>query len=482
MRLLVILLGTALYMSAVWCDESEVLVEAGSRAVLPCVTGSPHQIPVTVHWVKIIGRNQNTVWRIEQSGLEFRGVGLAQRARCPRKEFGKGDFSLHIAEVRAEDGGEYICRVGGRGVQKRIVLRVIQVSFTPALPLEGSSVNVACNVTPWPQGASVSWKLNGSPLSPQQKQRSSINMKEQQIMSMSPLEMGYWTCTIRLSRKEGNATQSLSMRGIASPLRDLTQVYAAVGSTVVLPCVYTKGLTPQNTGWQRKQNTANSFKDLPPTLQSSTLSSSPKWDRSLRVERVEEGDAGVYRCFGEVVGKRLQRQLLLVTAKVQSMTPIKPNAPVTLTCDLSNDTGVTGYEWVRVTYDFNGTQTVAQKHQAKALKIEKMTEEHSGEWACRYRGKQGILGNVTYHLQVMSRLEGLKTEGSSGKAPMVTGLCFLFLVLLLIGLQMYKNHRRRKMVLQYPALETIVHSTSNAQERREWNRMREKEQIPQTEI
>ncbi|KAI1885795.1 hypothetical protein AGOR_G00207470 [Albula goreensis] len=482
MLLLAILLGTTVCMTGVQCQKDEVLVEAGSLAVLPCTTGTPPQTPVSVQWVKINGRVQNTVWRIEQSGLEFRGVGPAQRSRCPHSEFGKGDFNLHIEGVRPEDGGEYICRVsrGGWEEQKHVFLWVIQVSVSPPLPLEGSEVAVACNVTPWPDRASVSWKHDGTPVSQQQKQRRAGNTKEQKILSVSPQDVGNWTCTVRLRGKEGKATQMLSMRGISSPLKDMTPVYAAVGSSAVLPCVYTKGLALEKTSWERKQNGESSFNPvLRPPIPSPTR---PQWDHSLWLESVEQQDEGIYRCSGEVEGRILQRHLLLVTAQVRSMVPVKPNAPVTLTCDVSNDTGVTGYEWVRVTYDLNGTQTVNGKQKSKTLKIQKMTEEFSGEWVCRYSGKHGILGNASYHLHLMSRLEGEQAGGSSSKGPMAVGLCFLVFVLLLIGLQMYKNHRRRKMILQYPALETIVHSTSNAREKRERNRVREKEQVHQTEI
>ncbi|XP_061092286.1 hemicentin-1-like [Conger conger] len=465
--LLFILIGA---FSVAGAGSEELLVEAGSLAVLPCTIKSPTKGSPSVQWVKINGRDRNTVWRRERSGMEFQGVEVAPRARCPHSDFGKGVFNLHIERVRVEDGGEYTCTTTDRRKEvQRHVLRVIQVSVSPAAPLEGSSVNVTCSVTPRPAEATVSWKLNGSPLSLQQT-RSTANMEERQIMSMSPRETGQWTCTVRLGKKEGEATQYLSMRGISSPLAEVTQLYRAVGSPVVLPCVFSEGLTPQNAGWQRNLNGAGPFRPLPPTLQPS----GPQRDLSVRMERVEAGDGGTYRCFGEVAGRKLQRQLLLVTAQVRSSSPVKLNAPVSLTCELSNGTGVTGYEWLQITYDANGTRTETPKCQTKTLRIPKMTEQHTGEWVCRYRGEQGILGNVTYSFQVMSHLEAERP--SSGKAGMVTGVGFLIVVLLLIVLQMYKNYRRRKMILQYPALETIVHSASNAREGRERERMREKAQ------
>ncbi|KAJ8289893.1 hypothetical protein GJAV_G00006490 [Gymnothorax javanicus] len=480
MMLLLTLLGTALSLTVARCDE--IVVQAGSMAVLPCSIESLPQAQLSVQWVKIYGSKQNAVWRIEQSGMEFRGMETIKRSWCPHQEFRKGSFNLHIERVKATDGGEYICKaMRGTKEVRRHILRVIQVVFTPAIPLEGSRVKVACNVSPWTKEVNVSWSHNGSPVPPQYPWRTR-NITELQITSMSPLEMGNWTCTVRTGNKEGEATHHLPMRGISRPLAELAVVYGAVGSPVELPCVYAEGLSPQNTGWQRNPNGAGSFKPLGSSLQPPAPNSRPQWDRSLRLEQVEPGDAGIYQCFGVLEGRKLHRQLLLVTAQVRSAAPVKLNSPVTLTCDLSNTTGVTQYEWVQMTYDSNGTQTITPKHQTKTLMIPKMTEGHAGEWACRYHGKQGILGNVTYHLQVMSHLEGDKPEESSGKAAMVIGLSFLIIILLLIGLQMYKNHRRRKMILPFPALETIVHSASNARERNERDRVSEKQLCKQTQI
>ncbi|KAG7469362.1 hypothetical protein MATL_G00127930 [Megalops atlanticus] len=446
---LVVLLGAALSVTEGWSERAEVLVEAGSRAVLPCVTSVPVGNSVTVQWIKVSGSVQTTVWRIEQSGLEFRGVGPGERSDCPHSSFVKGDFSLHIDDMREEDGGEYICRAGqGKWqIQNLVTLRVIQVSFTPALPVEGSNVKVTCKVTPLLMQASHVSTGDGK-----------LDMYHQ-----------------ALGKEEGKATQSLSMRGFVSPASPLTQVYAEVGSAVTLPCVATEGVT--RTFWEKEQGGT-----LPPSVQSSNLSSHPPGDCSLSVARVEEGDGGTYRCSGTVEGRTVQRRLQLVTAQVRSRASEKSNAPVTLTCHLSDERGVTKYEWVRVTYDVNGTRRVTSLNWAKTFKIQKMTEENSGEWACRYYGKEGILGNATYHVPALSYLEGERAAGSSGKAGVITGLTFLFLVTLLIALQMYKNHRRRKMILQYPALETIVHSSSNDREQRERNRTREKEKNQQTDV
>lgn len=77
---------------------------------------------------------------------------------------------------------------------------------------------------------------------------------------------------------------------------------------------------------------------------------------------------------------------------------------MSLTCKLTNTSEVTEYEWVRVVYDHNGNQSVESIQKGKFITINKMSVENQGEWACRFYGKYGILGNVTYHIQIMSKL------------------------------------------------------------------------------
>lgn len=81
----------------------------------------------------------------------------------------------------------------------------------------------------------------------------------------------------------------------------------------------------------------------------------------------------------------------------------KKKDSVTLTCQLSDASEVTDYEWVHVTYDINGTQSVGSIQKGKTLNIDQGSEENWGEWTCRFSSKVGVLGNVTYQVQQMSK-------------------------------------------------------------------------------
>uniref|UniRef100_A0A4W5MXC4 Ig-like domain-containing protein n=1 Tax=Hucho hucho TaxID=62062 RepID=A0A4W5MXC4_9TELE len=127
---------------------------------------------------------------------------------------------------------------------------------------------------------------------------------------------------------------------------------------------------------------------------------------------------------------------------VLSNSPSTQKAPISLTCHLSDTSEVTEYEWVQVTYDLNGTQSESSVQKGRVLGINRVSDRNSGEWACRFHGKEGALGSVTYHVHLMSGLMGDNETGSSSNVAMAAGLGFFLLVLLLVLVQMYRNYRR----------------------------------------
>lgn len=77
---------------------------------------------------------------------------------------------------------------------------------------------------------------------------------------------------------------------------------------------------------------------------------------------------------------------------------------VTMTCQVTDTREVTRYEWVHKDVDHSGNLSVASIHKGKEVTVTKLSGDDKGEWTCRFYGKQGILGNVTHHMPVMSTL------------------------------------------------------------------------------
>lgn len=90
-----------------------------------------------------------------------------------------------------------------------------------------------------------------------------------------------------------------------------------------------------------------------------------------------------------------------------SVVRLKQKYSTTLTCQLSNASEVTEYEWAHVTYDENGTAIVGSIQKGKDIIITDGSEESWGEWTCSFYGQDGLLGNVTYNTHLMSKFSFL---------------------------------------------------------------------------
>ncbi|KAM9489272.1 lymphocyte activation gene 3 protein [Clarias gariepinus] len=475
-----LLLATAMAISSGNCvRHTEVFVASGSVAVLPCVMSYPVKHSTAVTWKRIMEKNseERTVWRRDKSGLEFRPVGQAPRVNSPYSNFGNSEFSLHIEGTREEDAGMYLCEVDGQDI-KKIMLYVIKVSFTPAVVFEGDQLILSCTVSPQSQRIIRKWELNGSPTPIQRA------MPTYTISKVSQKDAGTWSCLIVQQERNVNASISVQVKGILFPRDTSEVVYAALGSSVTLPCIFSKEYLLQTAHWEKVSETYNQPADLPLFFNVSDsfgVSQHPtgQVDRSLFIQSVQDGDNGTYRCSSQVKENgqhgKVERNIKLVTAQILTS---KRNGNTVLTCRISNTSQVTGYEWIYVEYGENYTQTFTsvQKSTSNVLKVPKDKHLGLGEWMCSFYNQNQLLGNVTYHLQMMSGLEGQQKSTSGTKVATIIGMCFLFLLLALILIQLYKNHRRRKMVLQYPAMETIVHLAANEREFRERAKVREKTQ------
>lgn len=241
----------------------------------------------------------------------------------------------------------------------------------------------------------------------------------------------------------------LSLSGILVPKDNSEVVYAQLGSSVTLPCIFSSKMYFSNSTWNRVSKTSNLQDKLPSSFNvSSNLRFSPcssMWvDRSAYTESVQDGDEGTYRCSGAVrvdnnLLVKVERNIQLVTVQGKSINQnfnqyilssalerikMEPglrmgiwprlckcvsavlsshkNGKTTLTCRISSTSQVTNYEWIHVEYGVNDNQifTSVQNSSSKMLSIPK--EKLLGEWVCRFYNNQQLLGNATYHLQMMS--------------------------------------------------------------------------------
>ncbi|XP_072317612.1 lymphocyte activation gene 3 protein-like [Eucyclogobius newberryi] len=465
-----------LLLKGVNCEEVWAVV--GSGAVLPC-RSTPQTVSPAVAW----SNSNGSIWRMQRSGLQFWSLRWMSRARCPHTQFPLGDYSLHIQRVTEEDAGPYSCtlELGDRRRPRttRVTLRVIKVSLWPSAPVVGQSVSIGCSVSGGEEPTRVRWMFNTRPYEEEETRgRGGVGVGggvrggvgggvrggvrgEVRIKASERLR-GNWTCVVSSRGHEGSATALLDVKGIVQPPDDTAQVFAAVGSAVALPCVFSPGLTP-NASWDRTRDgpSGPSAGTLPPSFSPASALVSTR-DQTARLNEVRFEDAGRYRCSATVQGQRLERRVQLVTARVEVAGS---NAEVKLTCRLSDSSAVTAYQWLYVTSDLNGTEFTASVQSGQTVSVGGAS---GGAWTCCFYGQQGLLGNVTHHvLRMEGQREDVPALASRGAALLLSGLSLLILALLLVLMKMYKNNQRSKKVLQFPALETILHLNALERERNE---------------
>ncbi|XP_077384285.1 roundabout homolog 2 isoform X2 [Festucalex cinctus] len=458
-------------MSDAQLELQEVFVESNSQAFLPCDCNTSLSAPII--WTK---DNQGTVWRQERSGLQFWGSRWLQRGqqrvRCPRCQLVTGDCGLRIDNVREQDGGLYTCKfhAGRRFVTRSLVLRVMKVSFSSAAPVAGVHVSISCTVTPEPQGATVRWRLNDGPFVPSSAATLPTprwNVEEKASVRLA----GDWTCVVASGGAQGRASAALTVRGIVQPSQDDAKVYAAVGSAATLPCVFSRDVNPSEPTWHKLKPGSRSKLAIE-SLPSSSSLSSPAWDQSAHLCETVAEDAGTYRCAALVEGRWLSRKVQLVVAKIGRSAA--PEKTIALTCQLTDTSEVTRYQWVRVTYDLNGMREVESIRDGKSIHVSEASREDGGEWVCRFYGARGLLGNVTQNVTLQLDLVS-GSAGVSYSTSVALGVTAFLLLLIVILAQTYKNYRRRKQLFQYITLESILHAKSNERQAREESPVKKRE-------
>lgn len=276
--------------------------------------------------------------------------------------------------MKLEDAGLFSCRVETEDgvIKHQVMLRIIQgiktkpspqiseethstrvldvrnmsffiftVSISPLAPMWDSTFSISCDVTPQAEGATVQWTLNNISSIEDIKTLQVTPTKNLVLGRASARLEGNWSCVVGYKGEVGRASVTLTMKGrverqeldlassfwttavvsplvlfagIVQPPKDDTKVYAALGSAATLPCVFSPGLIPSSSAWEKLEPGFPTIQ-LPASFSQAAPSSQPSVDKSAILKEVRWEDGGTYRCSGTVEGRQLTRNLHLVVAK-----------------------------------------------------------------------------------------------------------------------------------------------------------------------
>lgn len=87
------------------------------------------------------------------------------------------------------------------------------MSISPSTAMAGESVSISCNVTPWPNEANVQWTLNKSPYVPRSITNRGASKRVVRVEATSKVS-GNWACAVTYQGKEGQASSTLTMKGM----------------------------------------------------------------------------------------------------------------------------------------------------------------------------------------------------------------------------------------------------------------------------
>lgn len=104
--------------------------------------------------------------------------------------------------------------------------------------------------------------------------------------------------------------------GIVQPPKDDIKFYATLGTSFIMPCVFSSWLVPIRPLVEKLDSR------IPHVFSNRSVSSS-NWDKSIIIQEVVPENEGKYRCGGTINGTRLTRTMQLVVAKSKFLKQIQ---------------------------------------------------------------------------------------------------------------------------------------------------------------
>jgi len=274
--------------------------------------------------------------------------GLSDRTQVTK------DGNLIISQVKAEDGGEYVCEISngiGRPQKARATLAVeypARVSFTPTiqyLPLHLSGV-IHCHLESNPEFTFITWTKDKRIFDPFEMDGiQSLKNGSLHITKVTKAHAGDYTCT-PYNIHGTTGTSGIMQVHVRDPptikVKPEDQYVKNVGSSVTLPCS-ASGVPTPSIEWRRKDG-----HQLP----------KGRHDISqgvLKIKGLVKKDHGIYQCVVTNDVATLSVETVLVVERTT------PHAPHNVTVTKKDTFGVT-IEWLP---GYSGCSHCTQKYKIR---------------------------------------------------------------------------------------------------------------------
>ncbi|XP_043935555.1 T-cell surface glycoprotein CD4-like isoform X2 [Protopterus annectens] len=459
----------------------DVYAMVGSKAILPCFWLKVDYNQVTTYRkLSVLWRRKtlqsrgdfSTVLSVENSGLVKKGLVVLDRTFILESHFHTGNYSLRIEPVKMEDAGTYICRVdyGSESIQQEVQLHLMRV--LPSLqrsPREGDSLMLTCEITgELPQGIMLQWYHEKMQIVDNDQYWSTGTNKEKlSIRDLRSSYSGQWSCQLKQENRVTEAVYMLDVIGFLNPVSQEVTICAGVGSVVELPCHVNDREPSIISGWTRQGLQVEPLQSRMNWNTDSriTIKEEGRGDLTMTISQVLESDSGIYSCFLQLPEKRMQRNIVLVVAKVSASISgmVKEGSSLKLVCDPDEVTGGDGFEWTHTevisaadvlpTWQSANLQSKTS-YWGKTLTLKPVSYTDAGIWMCSVSKGGKRIGHIDYNLEISGSLLGDKTSEVTGKV--LTAVIFSLIIVLLVVLLLLIAQRRRQRPREFPALENAI--------------------------
>ncbi|XP_064415447.1 CD4-1 molecule [Latimeria chalumnae] len=464
----------------------EVFATSESGGILPCHWLSSkawqHKYTKTyVRWEKNQNGVSSTVLWTKNNGIIMMGNALSRRALINEPHFKDGDFSMRIKPMLPEDAGVYTCTVQLGVFQKqcRVKLHVMQVTSSQDSPvLENDSVRLTCDLTDEIDLGTVAWYHKGSRIySTTPRCTLQRDGRELTVRNLTVHDSGTWKCELKHKNKTAMATHDLHILGFSNSTVQTHSIYAGVGSVAMLPC--TLNMKPEGiqgrfyTGWSHKGESDTVAEEILLTNSRAVLEQAGKGERShlvfqadgsenltLTISPMREADRGIYTCFVEIGGKRIEKSIRLAVLTIVSsgMGMMREGATIQLTCGSSELSGGERFEWHQL--DPTNTSQSRKTYWGQTLVLPAVSGTEAGKWVCTVYQDGIEVGHVEYDLKVAESLYGTRANDSPWKTTF--GVIAALLILLLLALLAAFLRQRKRREQRFPALESSRNAAISA--------------------